>query len=234
MNEQRHQTYLNLIGSLLDAPSSEEPEILAAHQDLLDAGLVQKMLEIASNLLSQGELDQANRLMNIVGKQLGVYSELSLTATEKEYINFLYQTLRATAHSEGNPQVVYPLLAQNTDKLDGVFAEILHRWGTNRLGEAKADEAEYLAAVIVEFSNLVAQFSLGSKANKMEIAIIGYEVALTVRTREALRVDWAATQNNLANAYRERIKGDKAENIKKAIAAYTCGFNCQNQGSFAC
>ncbi|MBD2409288.1 hypothetical protein FACHB389_14830 [Nostoc calcicola FACHB-389] len=230
MYEQRQQAYLNLIRSLLDSPSGEETEILAANQDLLDAGLVQKMLEIASNLLSQGELDQANRLMNIVGKQLGVYSELSLTATEKEYINFLYQTLRATADSEGNPQVVYPLLAQNTDKLDGVFAEILHRWGTNRLGEAKADEAEYLAAVIVEFSNLVAQFSLGSnKANKMEIAIIGYEVALTVRTREALPVDWAATQNNLANAYRERIKGDKPENIEKAIAAYTAALTVRTR-----
>jgi CHAT domain-containing protein len=36
-----------------------------------------------------------------------------------------------------------------------------------------------------------------------------------------LPVDWAMTQNNLANAYRERIKGDKAENIEQAIAAYT-------------
>ncbi|MBD2456892.1 CHAT domain-containing protein [Nostoc sp. FACHB-87] len=221
MNEQRQQAYLNLIRILLDSPNGEEVEILAAHQDLLDAGLIQKMLEIASNLLSRGGLDQANRLMNIVGQQLGVYSELSLTATEKEYFNFLYQTLQATADSEGNPQVVYPLLAQNTDKLDGVFAEILRRWGTNRLREGTADEAKYLAAVIVEFSNLVAQFPLGSKANKMEIAIIGYEVALTVRTRKALPVEWAATQNNLANAYRERIKGDKAENIEKAIAAFT-------------
>ncbi|MGH1395738.1 MAG: hypothetical protein ACRAVC_17185, partial [Trichormus sp.] len=46
-------------------------------------------------------------------------------------------------------------------------------------------------------------------------------MALTVRTREALPVEWAATQNNLANAYKERIKGDRADNIEKAIAAFT-------------
>ena len=101
MNEQRQQAYLNLIRNLLDAPSGEAPKILAAHQDLLDAGLVKKMLEIASNLLSQSELDQANRLMNIVEQQLGVYGELSLTATEKEYFNFLYPTLQATKQSKG-------------------------------------------------------------------------------------------------------------------------------------
>nr|WP_242049402.1 CHAT domain-containing protein [Aulosira sp. FACHB-615] len=145
----------------------------------------------------------------------------SLSEEQRQaYAEFLTEILQATADSEGNPQVVYPLLAKNTDKLDGVFAEILHRWGTHTLGEAKTDEAEFLAAVIVSFSNLIAQFLLGSKASNIEIAITGYEVALTVRTKEVLPVDWARTQNNLANAYKERINADKAENIENAIAAY--------------
>jgi hypothetical protein len=29
---------------------------------------------------------------------------------------------------------------------------------------------------------------------------------------------WAGTQNNLANAYKDRIKGERGENIEKAIA----------------
>ncbi|MEH2382064.1 MAG: CHAT domain-containing protein, partial [Nostoc sp.] len=45
--------------------------------------------------------------------------------------------------------------------------------------------------------------------------------ALTVYTREALPQQWAMTQHNLANAYRDRIKGDRAENIENAIAAST-------------
>ncbi|MHC5827891.1 MAG: CHAT domain-containing protein, partial [Nostoc sp.] len=146
----------------------------------------------------------------------------SLSEEERQaYLQFLMEVLQATADSNGDSQVVYPLLANNTDKLDKVLAEILRRWGTNRLGEAQADEAKYLPAVIVTFSNLIQQFPLGSKASNMEIAITGYEVALTVYTREALPQDWAMTQNNLANAYIQRIKGDRADNIENAIAAST-------------
>ena len=42
-----------------------------------------------------------------------------------------------------------------------------------------------------------------------------------MRTFDAFPQDWAMTQNNLAAAYSERIRGDKAENLEKAIAGYT-------------
>ena len=38
-------------------------------------------------------------------------------------------------------------------------------------------------------------------------------------------VDWAMTQNNLAAVYSDRIKGDRAENIEKAIAALTAALS---------
>ncbi len=41
MNEQRLQAYFQLIQNLLDCPSGEEPEILAANRELLDADFVQ-------------------------------------------------------------------------------------------------------------------------------------------------------------------------------------------------
>ena len=228
MNEQRQQAYLNLIQRLLNAPSGEEPEILAAHQDLLDAGLVQKVEAVAQMCSQNGDSNTANWLQNLANylkEVLNLDNQVDLQSLSEEkiqaYAQFLTEVLQATAENWDNAQVVYPLLAKNTDKLNGVFAEILRRWGTNTLGEAKADdEAEFLAAVIFTFSNLIAQFPLGDKASNMEIAITGYEIALTVRTREALPVNWAMTQNNLALAYRERIKGDTAENIENAIAAY--------------
>ena len=207
MNEERQQAYLDLIRSLLDSPSSEEQKILAAHQDLLDADLVQKMLEVASNLLAQGELDQANRLMNIAGKKLGVYNHLSLTATEQEYLDLLKQVLKVTADSKGDAQIVYPLLVRNKDKLDEVLPEILHRWGTKTLIETEAEIAELLAKVIFLFSNLIKDFSLGDKASNMEIAIAGYKVVLNVYTRDAFSYQWAAVHSNLAVAYLYRIRG---------------------------
>ncbi|EKF01060.1 CHAT domain-containing protein [Tolypothrix sp. LEGE 11397] len=228
MNEQRQQAYLNLIRSLLDAPSSQEPEILAANQELLDAGFVQTVEEVVQMFSQQGDENTANWLQGLamqLREVLNLDTKVDLQSLSEEeiqtYYQFLIEVLQVILESRGNSQVVYPLLAKNTDKLDVVLPEILRRWGINRLGEVKADEAEYLAAVIVEFSNLIAQFPLGSKASNMEIAITGYEVALTVYTREALPIDWAATQNNLANAYRNRIEGDRADNIEIAIAAST-------------
>ena len=236
MNEQRQQAYLNLIGSLLDSPSGEESEILAGNQELLDAGFVQKVEEVAQMCSQHGDEKTANLLHSLamqLGEALNLDNKVDLQSLSEEeietYYQFLMEVLQATADSEGNSQVVYPLLAKNTDKLDGVFAEILRQWGTNTLGEAKADEAEYLAAVIVEFSNLIQQFPLGNKASNMEIAITGYEVTLTVRTREALPQSWATIQNNLAIAYSDRIKGDRADNIDQAIAAFTAALTVKTR-----
>ena len=228
MNEQRQQAYLNLIRSLLDSPSGEEPKILAANQELLDAGFMQTVEEVAVRFSQQGNNKTANWLRNLANylrETLNLDNKVDLQSLSEEeiqkYYQFLMQVLKATSDSKGNPQVVYPFLAKNTDKLDEVLAEILRRWGTNSLGEAKAEEAEYLAQVIFNFSNLIQQFPLGDKASNMEIAINGYEVVLTVCTREAWHKNWAVTQNNLGFAYNQRIKGDKADNIENAIAAIT-------------
>lgn len=60
----------------------------------------------------------------------------------------------------------------------------------------------------------------GDHSDNLEKAIAVLEAALAVGTREALPIDWAATQTNLGNAYAKRTRGDQAENLEKAIAAY--------------
>ncbi|MGK7900778.1 MAG: CHAT domain-containing protein [Hormoscilla sp.] len=44
--------------------------------------------------------------------------------------------------------------------------------------------------------------------------------------------DWAMTQNNLGNAYRNRIKGDRDENLELAIAAYQLALQIRTQEAF--
>ena len=39
-------------------------------------------------------------------------------------------------------------------------------------------------------------------------------------TRQAMPVEWAKVMMNLANAYNNRIRGDRAQNLEEAIAAY--------------
>jgi tetratricopeptide (TPR) repeat protein len=57
------------------------------------------------------------------------------------------------------------------------------------------------------------------RAIDLRKAIAAYEAALTVRTRAAHPVEWAMTQNNLGNAWRNMPTGDRRENLRKAIAA---------------
>jgi tetratricopeptide (TPR) repeat protein len=66
----------------------------------------------------------------------------------------------------------------------------------------------------------------------VERAIRAYEQALTVYTREALPVQWATTQNNLGNAYSERIAGDRSENVERAIRAYEQALDWFAAGTF--
>ncbi|WP_392482487.1 CHAT domain-containing protein [Nostoc sp. C110] len=232
MNEQRLHAYNQLIQNLLDCPSGEEPEVLAANQNLVDADLVQVMLQMASKLIRQGELDQANRLMNIARHQLGVYGDSLSSTTEEKYLNFLLDVLQATEETKGDAQVIYPLLEANTDKLNDIFAELLRLWAINTLAEAEPDAAADIAMVIVTFSNRISDFPLGSKASNIEIAIAGYEITLTVYTRSAFPQQWAILQNNLGAAYFYRIQGERANNIEMAIAASRAALKVYTRSAF--
>ena len=55
---------------------------------------------------------------------------------------------------------------------------------------------------------------------------------LTIITRDAFPEYWAQTQNNLGEAYRKRIRGDKAENIELAIASFTAALTVYTREAF--
>ncbi|MEH2144317.1 hypothetical protein [Nostoc sp.] len=231
MNEQHLQAYYQLIESLLNCPDGEEAEILAANTELLDADFLQVLTAVADNFAQQGEKNTANWLRN-----LATYLTSETTPITQEDIDFywpfLQEILQTTADSNGDAQVIDPLLAANTDKLNHIFAELLRRWATNKLAEAKPDAAANIVLMIVKFSNRVQEFPSGSKANNIEIAITGYEIALTVYTRSAFPQQWASTQNNLGNAYSNIILGERAENIESAIAAYSAALEVRTRGAF--
>jgi hypothetical protein len=220
MDEQRQQAYLTLIHALLTCPSGEEGQTLQDNAELVDAGLVATMAQVAEALAERGDENAAQFLIGMVN-QLGKFLGLSAsTATPEAQLDFLGQVLQATLDSRGNPQVVYPLLQENLHLLNDNFARILYDWGTATLTEVEAEQAQAIAAVIGNFSNLIQQFPLGSQATNLEIAITGYEVALTLFTRENHSETWALIQNNLGEAYSNRIRGEVAENIESAIASY--------------
>jgi CHAT domain-containing protein len=234
MDDRQLEAYLNLMRSLLNCPSGEENQILQANSELVDAGLVQVMLEEANNLRIDNNLDDANSLMTLAGHLMGSYSNTMVEkASPSTYLEFLTEVLQVTADSKGDRNVIYPLLRDNINLVNDNLAVVLRNWARETLPNSDSQESRiYITAVVGTFSHAIAQFSLGSRASNLEIAIAGYEAALTVFTRQEYAEYWARTQNNLASAYTNRIRGEKADNLERAISTYQAALSVRTRDAF--
>ena len=65
------------------------------------------------------------------------------------------------------------ILQNNLELIDDNFAQYLREWATQTLAEMESEEAYNITINILNFSNLIQQFPLGSKSSNMEIAIAG-------------------------------------------------------------
>jgi tetratricopeptide (TPR) repeat protein len=90
MDENRIEAYYQLIQKLLECSSGEDLQILNAHSELLDPGLLQTIIVVAKQLDDNGNLDVVNFLINLalqLGKFLG--SDQQPTAIRKQTADIL-------------------------------------------------------------------------------------------------------------------------------------------------
>jgi CHAT domain-containing protein len=219
MDEQRSQAYLTLIEQLLNCPQGQEGELLQAHPDLLDAELLEVMEQVAAYLESQRS-SNAQWLRGFAAQLAEVLDlETSAPRGTKTAHQFLLETLQLIVDKRFDPQQIYPLWAQQQTRFSTELLTVLPAVAA-QLFEENADQRTYIAELLGEFGNLIQQFPLGIRWLNLELGIAAYQQAMTVRTRDAMPVDWARTMMNLAIAYRNRIWGDRGQNIEEAIAAY--------------
>ncbi len=133
-----------------------------------------------------------------------------------EYLNLWIELLEVTRESQGNPKVVFPLLQANKNKLNAQFAQLPAYWVAFALPRLTSQQAVTVAITILEFSDLMQQFSPDNR----EIAIAGYGAALMVLNRQDFPQHWVRIQINLAVAYRNHHLGDRALNLERAIECY--------------
>ncbi|MEA5597176.1 NYN domain-containing protein [Rivularia sp. UHCC 0363] len=105
-------------------------------------------------------------------------------------------------HTSQN-QDIYPLLANNLDKLDRNFALGLREFAKQEFVKQPASAIK-VARVIVKLSSLIQRFEQGNPASNLEIAIAGYESALTVITHETFPQGWVSIQQTLVSVYQQR------------------------------
>jgi len=162
------------------------------------------ILNVNQNLVDAGFLQTAVQLVTVLAPQL----------------TFLTEVLQAASDSDSDLEVLIPLLLANLDKLDDSFAPLLRLWAAVTLPKQTPRQAQLIAKLISDFSNLISKFTVGNWAINIEIAIAGFDIVASVFTREAFPKQWAATRINLGVVYSRRIRGNSAQSQETAIAAY--------------
>src|SRR6476661_1911260 len=236
MEETRAQAYRQLIETLLNCPNGEEPQILQANLELVDSGFLQVCEVVAENLAEEGQENHANFLRNLasqVGQFLGMNDEGDSDNSEgenpREYGKFILDLLQAEKDSKSDIKVINPMLVERQHLLNDRFADILQQVAQHLIAEHR----EAIESILGDMGNLsihISNFPLGKRANNLEIAITGYQILLN--NWEPGSENWATTQNNLAIAYSDRIRGEKAENIELALASCTAALTVRTRDAF--
>ncbi|MEZ2241130.1 CHAT domain-containing protein [Microcoleus sp.] len=220
----RQTAYFKLIQALLQCPRGKELKILRKHPDLVDVGLVEMMEMVATILVAQREISEANLLIDLADFLYSSYIGTDWSPVTGSFVKapaFLWEVLRTILLNLSDKQTVYQLLATNSDKLNEDFWLQFCLWIDYTLLKCEPKTKKAIALGIVYFSEILWLFPLGNRAINLEIAIAGLEGSAKILTYEADPQVWVQIQIDLAPAYRHRRRGDRSENLEKALTACT-------------
>ncbi|WP_171974725.1 CHAT domain-containing protein [Leptolyngbya sp. 'hensonii'] len=210
---------MTLVEQILCCVRGQEMPVLQRYPDLLDAGLLAVMGQYADRLESQGN-GNAGWLRQVaagLAQALGLGENSSSSTSSRDGAAFLMKIVQLIGQTGRDRGQVYECFRVNVGRLDEALLSALP---TVFAGLIQRNNPSIIAAVFNEFGNLIQQFPLGSRILNLEMGIVAYEQALQVYTCDAFPEDWAGTQNNLATAYTNRIRGERADNLEQAIMAY--------------
>ncbi|MEG4230863.1 CHAT domain-containing protein [Microcoleus sp. Pol11C3] len=220
----RQKDYFKLIQALLQCPRGKQLKILRKHPDLVDVGLVEMMEMVATILVAQREISEANLLIDLADFLYRSYIGADASPVTGSFVKapaFLWEVLRTILFNPSDRQTVYQILAINSDELNEDFLWQFCLWIDCTLLRTQPKITKAIAAVIMYFCEILWLFPLGNRAINLEIAIAGFEGCAKILTREVEPQVWAKTQSDLAPAYRNRIWGDRSPNLEKALTACT-------------
>jgi tetratricopeptide (TPR) repeat protein len=140
-----------------------------------------------------------------------------LRETEKKFLLDLFSLI---VTSPQNPQIIYPLLRANLDKLTVDFAQRLRDWGESQIRQYSPESSQKSVTLLLWLSDLSLSFPLGDKKANIAIAKAGYECGLTFYTREINPLAWAEITMNLGIAYEEDPEANPVQKWEDAINCY--------------
>ncbi|MEQ9238510.1 CHAT domain-containing tetratricopeptide repeat protein [Coleofasciculus sp. E2-BRE-01] len=142
-----------------------------------------------------------------------------------QYLEFLEELL----NSDGREEILSRLLQANLAKLDNIFLQLIVNF-CNKLKAIETKTAQKIGDTIFDISESIFILPLGERATNLEISIACYEGLLNIFTSHTSQ--GAYTQNSLGIAYLERIRGQEAENVEKAIVAFNAALEAYPRETF--
>jgi hypothetical protein len=157
MTEDRQDAYLNLVRALLQCEGGTEADILQAHPELVDEGLVMTLRGVAQMMAKQNDPESVSTIEWLtdfatqLAQTLGVELESNSGDVESQ-LKFLMTVFQAIAESSGNPQIIYPLFRDNLSLLDESLIPILTIWHQTKFAEVDEDGKQFLATILGTFA----------------------------------------------------------------------------------
>ena len=145
---------------------------------------------------------------------------------------FIEAFRKCASKTKGDEEQLQHFLHAKLAKLDESLLEPLPFVFKTLTANQSSEEREAIARLFGTFGTLIREFPHGDRSLNLELSITAYQLALKIFTGQEFPKEWAATQNNLANAYSERIRGERAENLEHAIAAYELALQVYTRSAF--
>lgn len=203
-------------------PDKGQPptDILPEGENLIPSNLVTLLPKMALTMADRGNEEAARSLQLLAASLKSETISGSPEMLAETTLGFLLRLLQATLKSNGNPELVWELLAENPGKVTFHFVQVLRSWGTLVLSVVSPQEAAILGSILVEFGGFIYSYKNGDETMNFEIAIATAETVLPVFSTSESRRQWATIHNNLALVYSDRLYGNRLENIPLAYRHY--------------
>nr|WP_243147306.1 CHAT domain-containing protein [Scytonema sp. UIC 10036] len=192
VGKERQQAYLNLAHALVECSGDRARELLNVNQELVDTGLVETIEQVSAKLKQEGDCEAANFLRTIAIQLAAALDNPLSAGTPVEALIFLNQLFRATVGSQGNYQVVYPLLKTHLNHLDERFVQLLQQWSEAVFSTVDASQSILIVHGLFTFGKLIQEFPLGDRASHLKIAQACFEIVQKCNKEvleEAIRLD---------------------------------------------
>ena len=238
-NSERSHKYLYLIEELLRSLQSQHESILDYNSELVDTGLIEMMRQRAEAEENMGNIQNAELLNSIADKLKETLSSLPSSlplssgtlelnnaiaegADRSDLIQFIQELLSLIFNYDANSQYVYPYLRSNLNLLNDGLIDILQNVISPELRVVSLEDANEIAYSLGSLGTLLIHFDYGHKPTNIEIAITSLKISASIyeATKNIDPKNWILTQGELAKAYRNRIIGNKEDNIETSISLF--------------